>query len=267
MAGKQVVVRQVWASNLKSEFFHIQKVIRQYPFVSMDTEFPGTIFQSTLNKHLLCYAPDYTYYLMKLNVDMLKIIQLGLTFSDLEGNLPTLGTEYCYCWQFNFRDFDIQSDPHNVESIRLLEKQGTNFKMHREKGIDSRDFAKLILTQQELPRDLQSFMGLMKFYLGVAVYDIKYITSVHGLHGGLERVSKLLGVNRIAGNSHQAGPDSLLTLQTLIEFKNIHRKKLNENFTGFEGMLSGLCGGERLLYKPDFMDPFNWQRKNVMCST
>ncbi|KAJ9189827.1 hypothetical protein P3X46_001079 [Hevea brasiliensis] len=295
MAGKQVVVRQVWASNLKSEFFHIQKVIRQYPFVSMDTEFPGTIFQSTLNKHLLCYAPDYTYYLMKLNVDMLKIIQLGLTFSDLEGNLPTLGTEYCYCWQFNFRDFDLQSDPHNVESIRLLEKQGTNFKMHREKGIDSRDFAKLvlssglifnysftwitfhgaydlaffikILTQQELPRDLQSFMGLMKFYLGVAVYDIKYITSVHGLHGGLERVSKLLGVNRIAGNSHQAGPDSLLTLQTLIEFKNIHRKKLNENFSGFEGMLSGLCGGERLLYKPDFMDPFNWQRKNVMCST
>ncbi|KAF2301721.1 hypothetical protein GH714_028779 [Hevea brasiliensis] len=203
MAGKQVVVRQVWASNLKSEFFHIQKVIHQYPFVSMDTEFPGTIFQSTLNKHLLCYAPDYTYYLMKLNVDMLKIIQLGLTFSDFEGNLPTLGTEYCYCWQFNFRDFDLQSDPHNVESIRLLEKQGTNFKMHREKGIDSRDFAKLvlssglifnysftwitfhgaydlaffikILTQQELPRNLQSFMGLMKFYLGVAVYDIKYI--------------------------------------------------------------------------------------------
>ncbi|KAF2301698.1 hypothetical protein GH714_028707 [Hevea brasiliensis] len=207
----------------------------------------------------------------------------------------TLGTEYCYCWQFNFSDFDLQSDPHNVESIRLLEKQGTNFKMHREKGIDSRDFAKLvlssglifnysftwitfhgaydlaffikILTQQELPRDLQSFMGLMKFYLGVAVYDIKYITSVHGLHGGLERVSKLLGVNQIAGNSHQAGPDSLLTLQTLIEFKNIHRKKLNENFSGFEGMLSGLCGGELLLYKPDFMDPFNWQRKNVMCST
>ncbi|KAF2301697.1 hypothetical protein GH714_028705 [Hevea brasiliensis] len=109
-------------------------------------------------------------------------------------------------------------------------------------------------------------MGLMKFYLGVAVYDIKYITSVHGLHGGLERVSKLLGVNRIAGNGHQAGPNSLLTLQTLIEFKNIHRKKLNENFIGFEGMLSGLCGGERLLYKPDFMDPFNWQRKNVMCN-
>ncbi|XP_058010015.1 probable CCR4-associated factor 1 homolog 11 [Hevea brasiliensis] len=114
MAGKQVVVRQVWASNLKSEFFHIQKVIRQYTFVSMDTEFPGTIFQSTLNKHFLCYAPDYTYYLMKLN--------------------------------FNFRDFDLQSDPHNAESIYLLEKQGTNLKMHREKGIDSRDFAKLALS-------------------------------------------------------------------------------------------------------------------------
>lgn len=38
----------------------------------------------------------------RLNVDMLKLIQLGLTFTDAEGNLPRINGELCV-WQFNFR--------------------------------------------------------------------------------------------------------------------------------------------------------------------
>jgi len=36
------------------------------------------------------------------NVDMLKLIQLGLTFANAEGKLPLVSGELCV-WQFNFR--------------------------------------------------------------------------------------------------------------------------------------------------------------------
>ena len=62
-----------------------------------DTEFPGVVarpigeFKS---------QSDYQYQLVRVNVDQLKIIQLGFTFMDDQGNLPTSG--YC-TWQFNFQ--------------------------------------------------------------------------------------------------------------------------------------------------------------------
>ena len=42
------------------------------------------------------------HFCCRLNVDMLKLIQLGLTFTDSEGNLPRINGELCV-WQFNFR--------------------------------------------------------------------------------------------------------------------------------------------------------------------
>ena len=35
-------------------------------------------------------------------MDMLKLIQLGMTFVDAKGTLPSFDGELC-CWQFNFR--------------------------------------------------------------------------------------------------------------------------------------------------------------------
>lgn len=64
--------------------------------VHQDTEFPGVVvrpigeFRSTV---------DYQYQLLRCNVDLLKIIQLGLTFMNEEGDYPPGTTT----WQFNFK--------------------------------------------------------------------------------------------------------------------------------------------------------------------
>lgn len=61
-----------------------------------DTEFPGVVARPVGNFRS---STDYHYQTLRCNVDLLKIIQLGLTFADSEGNYP-LGT--C-TWQFNFK--------------------------------------------------------------------------------------------------------------------------------------------------------------------
>lgn len=64
--------------------------------VQQDTEFPGVVvrpigeFRSTV---------DYQYQLLRCNVDLLKIIQLGLTFMNEDGDYPPGTTT----WQFNFK--------------------------------------------------------------------------------------------------------------------------------------------------------------------
>jgi CCR4-NOT transcription complex subunit 7/8 len=89
-------IRDVWRHNLEDEFVLIRKVVNKYCYVAMDTEFPGVVarpigeFRSTA---------DYQYQLLRCNVDLLKIIQLGLTFMDDEGNTPPGFST----WQFNFK--------------------------------------------------------------------------------------------------------------------------------------------------------------------
>ncbi|XP_065851275.1 probable CCR4-associated factor 1 homolog 11 [Euphorbia lathyris] len=266
MEAKPVIIREVWAENLEFEFSLIEKAIPLHPLVSLDTEFPGTIFKSNHNSSA---SPHDVYSNMKLNVDVLKIVQLGLTLSDPNGNLPSFGTESSYIWQFNFRDFDIHRDPCNEESIKLLKKQGIDFNKNREKGIDSRIFGGRwvwslvtshykssstwitfhggydigllikIFTGQNLPSQLEWFLKLVEFYFGNHVYDLKYMSYNHGLHGGLEKLATNMGVYRICGNSHEAGSDSLLTLQTFIKFLHLYFDRIN--FNASHGVLYGLC--------------------------
>ncbi|XWS62798.1 hypothetical protein CRYUN_Cryun06bG0041400 [Craigia yunnanensis] len=200
---KPVIVRQVFAEDLKIEFRIIQDAIANYPFISMDTEFPGTIFKQ--DKRIIQVGnPVINYHYMKSNIDALKIIQLGLTLSDSENRyIP--------------------------ESIELLKQQSINFVKNMEKGIDSRDFGMMILTQQPLPCDLKSFMELLVNFFGYKIFDIKHTFKFFGLHGGLEKVAETLNVLRVTGLRHQAGSDSLLALQCFMKLKKSKVFEGNQN--------------------------------------
>ncbi|XP_037117461.1 CCR4-NOT transcription complex subunit 7 isoform X3 [Syngnathus acus] len=167
---------EVWANNLEEELKRIRHVIRKYNYIAMDTEFPGVVarpigeFRSNA---------DYQYQLMRCNVDLLKIIQLGLTFMNEQGEYPP-GTS---TWQFNFK-FNL-----------------TGY-----------DFGYLIkvLSNAKLPEEEIDFFELVRLYFPV-IYDVKYLMkSCKILKGGLQEVAEQLELERI-GPQHQAGSDSLLT--------------------------------------------------------
>ncbi|KAK4566615.1 hypothetical protein RGQ29_002758 [Quercus rubra] len=220
-----VVVRKVW-----KEFDFIKVALMSYRVGSTEIEFPGIVYRpANVDKHELGKLPPiWNYRVIRDNVNSTNIIQLGLALCDDKGSLPHFGTGCQY----------------NPESIELLERQGIDFDKNLKEGIDSADFAALrmesgllgyhsaftwvtfhgayyiahlmkILIRQPLPYDLMGFMNLVQRIFGKRHFDLKHMVKFcDGLYGGLGKVANTLGVQRLAGKSHQAGSATLLTLQT-----------------------------------------------------
>lgn len=89
-------IRDVWRHNLEEEFRTIRQIVQKYHYVAMDTEFPGVVARPIGEFRS---AADYQYQLLRCNVDLLRIIQLGLTFMDDDGKTPNGFST----WQFNFK--------------------------------------------------------------------------------------------------------------------------------------------------------------------
>ncbi|KAK6139869.1 hypothetical protein DH2020_026383 [Rehmannia glutinosa] len=234
---KTILIRSVWSNNMENEFALISGLIDKYPFVSMDTEFPGIVI-----RHQKPYSDPLDHYqTLKSNVDALKLIQVGITLSDEFGNLPDLGCpDRRFIWEFNFRDFDIAHDDHVPNSIDLLRHQGINFESTRQFGVSTSRFAELMMSSGLLCNENVTYITFHSGYdFG---YLIKAITGqalprtlpefLNVMKGGT-----VSGVERAVGKCHQAGSDSLLTWHAFekiraIYFGNGEKKGLPDEYAG-----------------------------------
>jgi len=143
-------------------------------------------------------------------VDLLKVIQIGLTFTDPSGRLPTEDGHPYNTWQFNFR-FDLNFDLYAADSVQFLQNCGIDFGRHNREGVDATLFGELlmssgivlsdevrwiafqgkydfgylikILSCDQLPASQDHFFDLLHTYFP-NIYDIKWL--LHNVHHELE---------------------------------------------------------------------------------
>ncbi|KAH7647978.1 hypothetical protein FG379_000761 [Cryptosporidium bovis] len=251
------VIFEVWQNNIKDAFDKISEIVDEYSFVAIDTEFPGVVVRPTSNFH------EYYYQTVRFNVDLLKVIQIGLSFRNKYGKAPinTYST-----FQFNFK-FDMENDIYSQESIQFLRHSGIEFDKHHNNGIDFMcfgeymygsglilnpkvkwisfhgcyDFAYLvkILSSKPLPESESNFFETVKM-LFPTLYDIKFILKqIQNLNhlNSLQKLSEHLEIQRI-GIAHQAGSDALVTCCTFFKLiRNYLDSCIDDNL--FNGQIYG----------------------------
>jgi CCR4-NOT transcription complex subunit 7/8 len=216
---------------------------------------------------------DFYYKSLKLNVDSLKLIQLGITLSNEKGEYPTPHRT----WQFNF-EFDYTKDKWSQSSMHLLMSSGIDFNKMKKDGINhkkfieqmkisglvlnpdihwisfhgSYDFAYLLsnLIDNSLPENEKDFTQLLGLFFPNH-YDIKILVKdKNNLKGSLNKLANYLNVQR-EGKNHQAGSDSLVTIYSfwkLIKSGFVTKEELNEGKNILYGILRGKDNKETINY-------------------
>ncbi len=266
--NKDSQIRDVYMDNFIKEIKVLSKLIEKYNYVAMDTEFPGIVYQSSINSR------EAYYRTIKTNVDKLKLIQVGISIKDENGNQP----ETCHTWQFNLK-FDLNNDQYSNESIALLTNSGINFELLENRGIPAEVFGEYLIisglvlnedinwisfhgiydfayflrciTNLPLPETEHAFFENLKIYFP-NYFDIRFLVRYNEeFRGSLSRLGQELNISRI-GTKHQAGSDSLITSE--IFFKLI-KEFLNEDATKTDkNILFGIGSG---LEDNDVMNPYN----------
>ena len=95
---EDAIIKEVFFENFETEMRKISSLVERYNYVALDTEFPGFVYSGQGQSQKEIY-----YDAIRTNVDKLKLIQVGLTLCDKEGNYP----KETSTWQFNF-NFDLK---------------------------------------------------------------------------------------------------------------------------------------------------------------
>lgn len=244
LSHKDNQIRDVYIDNFIQEVKTLSRLIEKYNYVAMDTEFPGIVYQSSVNSR------EAYYRTIKTNVDKLKLIQVGISIKDEAGNPP----EGPHTWQFNLK-FDLNNDQYSNESIALLTNSGINFELLENRGIPAETFGEYLIvsglllnedinwisfhgiydfayflrcvTNLPLPETEHAFFESLRLYFP-NYFDIRFLVRYNDeFRGSLSRLGQELNISRI-GTKHQAGSDSLITSE--IFFKLI-KEFLHEDVT------------------------------------
>jgi len=248
-----VYIKNVYEDNFIEEINKITTLIEDdFNVIGMDTEFPGTVY------NLKNYTKKNIYYeAIRMNINSLKLIQLGISLRNKKGEYPS---KYpYYTWQFNLK-FDISKDIYSPKSIELLTNAGINFDNLKTNGIDSQIFAQYLMTSglvlnpeiswisfqgsydfgyllrlllnKPLPETETEFIDLLNLYFP-NYYDIRILSKdICCLQGGLNKIANRLKIDRGASEAHQAGSDSYITIEVfmkLIKYEFINKELMKKN--------------------------------------
>ncbi|CAJ2507009.1 Uu.00g081950.m01.CDS01 [Anthostomella pinea] len=155
--GAKARIREVWKHNFEEEMGVLMELLEEYPYVSMDTEFPGIVGRPMGNFR---GKSDYHYQCLRVNVDLLNVIQIGISLFNEKGETPAdrannseqgpsarrqgAQSQVPLAWQFNFK-FSLQNDMYNQNAIDSLQSAGIDFDRLERDGIDPHKFASLFI--------------------------------------------------------------------------------------------------------------------------
>lgn len=258
-------VRQVWKDSLDSEMALIRELAEKYNNISVSTEFAGIVarpmgtFRST---------KDYHYQTMRSNADLLNLIQVGITLSDKNGNIPDSAPS---TWQFNFK-FDLNNEMFSKESVDTLMTSGVDFAKLSTDGILLDEFAQCIidsglcllpdvtwmsyhagydfgflislLMNKEMPPSEQRFSQWVSAYFP-KYYDVKLISitkiigrdNIYKDRFSLEDLAQLLGIHATDFNLLQVGEQSMVIQ---LCFNEMRRLIGNDNLASCKNQIWGL---------------------------
>ena len=260
LQSDQPGIIEVYEDNFIEEMKNLSFLLEEYNYVGMDTEFPGTVY-SVGNM-----TEDFYYKTLKINVDKLKLIQLGITLKNEKGEYPK---NYPYhTWQFNL-EFDKNTEPSHPSSMNLLKQCGIDFDKLKKRGINHKVFAQYftisnlvlnpdikwvsfqgaydfgyllkLLIGTDLPEKEEEFIDYLNLFF-INYYDIRILVKGNdNMQRGLNRLAEQLEVSR-EGKIHQAGSDSVVTIDVFFKLKKsgyVNDSKLEE----LKNILYGIGGG------------------------
>ena len=128
---------------------------------------------------------DYHYQTLRCNVDLLKVIQLGVTLFNEDGGIPPghptdpngnpiHHNSLLPCpstWQFNFQ-FSLEDDMYNQDSIDFLRNAGLDLDAHEKNGITAREFGSALISSG---MTFQDDVRWISFHSG---YDFAYLVKL-----------------------------------------------------------------------------------------